>query len=472
MSSTTSPPTVEHSLAVLDRKSKETEDMIESDSLSDKHDFSVSSYSTSQQDRSSSSDPSGRSSTADAFDEYVGTNSAGTLETAKIVVLVFLLSLAVVTAWLWWKFATEYQESLYNDEFNKYGEMVVEAFLHRVEYRAVAATSFANALSTVAVSSGMNWPFVSYSNFERRAASTRRLTGAASIWFSPIVAPGDRVAWESYAQQNQYYLKNNFSDPLYATADQQEDFVLYRTVDWPVQDGMYRFENTKAEAENRGAETTLLPIWQSAPAERTSGLAMFNQPSEGLRNQVFQGVQRLKTTLFSKSQIEGTSDSLVESYLDGPHVSLYVPIYENLESEQTSVIGSLTIDVRWQTFWEGSTNGMDGSLTIVLENTCVQSYTFQVGDLPSSTIFLSEGTKPFKGKLGLSMETSFEDFADILGVKSDDPDTCCYRILVTPTKEFESILLTNRPLLSGIALGAIFVFTAAVFLLYDHVIQA
>lgn len=446
--------------------------MMESDSTSDKNDISLSSFSTSQQDRSSSSDPSGRSSTGDAFDEYVGTKSAGTLERAKVVVLVFLLSLAGLTAWLWWKYATEYQESVYVEQFNQYAAIVVESFFHRVEYRTVAAASFADSLSIVALSAGMNWPFVSFSNFERRAASPRRLIGATSIWFGPMVSSEEQAAWESYAIQNEYYLDKNFSDPLYAVTDEQQDFVLYRKANWPVQDGMYRFVEAKPVSAGQGQSTSRLPIWQSAPAERTSGIAMFDQPSEELRGQVIKAMQRHQTTLYSKSQINGSSDSLVESYSNGPHAFLYVPINENLENDNSLIVGSLTIDVAWQTFWEGSVYGIEGPLTVVLENTCGQNYTFEVGTNEAMTKFLGEGSNQFKGKLGLSMETTFDDFADILGVDVDDQDVCFYRILVSPTEDFESVFLTNLPLMSGIALGAIFVFTAAVFVVYDHVIQA
>ena len=473
---TSSPPlaSVSTSIAALERQSKGTEEMLESESMSDKNDISLSSFSTnpSQQDRSASSDPSGRSSTVDAFDEYVGTKSAGTLERAKVAVLVFLLSLAGVTAWLWWKFATEYQESNYTEQFQQYAAMVVEAFFHRVEYRIVAATSFADSLSIVALSAGMTWPLVSFSNFERRAASPARLTAATSIWFGPMVSPVDQATWESYATQNQYYLKNNFSDPLYAitTADQQ-DYVLYRTANWPVEDGMYKFVDTKPVAEGQGQPSSRLPLWQSAPAERTFGLAMFNQPSEELRDQVIKAMQQHHATIYSKSQMDGASDSLVEAYSNGPHVFLYAPIHENLESDNSLIVGALTIDVGWQTFWEGAVYGIEGPLTIVLENTCGQNYTFQIGSDQAMTKFLGEGSNPFQGKLGLSMETTFDDFAYSLGLDVNDQDVCFYRILVSPTEEFESVFLTKLPLMSGIALGAIFLFTAAVFVVYDHVIQ-
>jgi hypothetical protein len=128
----------------------------------------------------------------------------------------------------------------------------------------------------------------------------------------------------------------------------------------------------------------------------------------------------------------------------------------------------------WQSFWEGSLDGLPEPLSIVLigsSSVCGGNLTYQLGDTSPTTFFVQEGVPSFSSKLNLHIETSFVDFADRLKLGSVDDDVCQYRIRVVPTNAFESKYLNNIPLLSGIAMGAIFIFTAAVFMCYDHFVQ-
>jgi hypothetical protein len=328
------------------------------------------------------------------------------------------------------------------------------------------------------------WPMVSFSNWERRTAGPRRLAQATSIWFSPLVSAEERSAWEAYAVENPYYLQNNFTDPytgtvgrMMTTNDSSVPTSPYYPVNWPVPSGMYQLQNHGDAMEQPEAEQEeyYTPIWQSAPTSITSSLAMFNQASEQLRKTVLSTMLDWKSPLFSASQWNDTQDdSLVERYNEdsGPHVFLYTPIFEQaLVDEQTKVAGSLTMDLEWASFWTGSVKVLEGPLTIILSSSCGPSYTFEM-DAKSQMTFVGKGAHSYDNQLGLSVESTFVEFADILGYKEDAiAGACSYSIRISPTYTFEQEFLTNRPTFVALGIGSIFLMVATVFVLYDFVIE-
>ena len=420
---------------------------------------------------SRSSNSNGRdSSTRD--DEYIGTkNQSTTLEKAKILILFFLFALAGLTGWMWWRDATDARQDLYRAEFEQYGEKVAQVFLERVQYRATAAASLATSLSAQALGANLEWPFVTFTNFERRVASTRRLTQSTSIWVAPLVTAEQRAPWEAYAVENQGFRANEaFADSFLTTTDATP---IYKPTNWPINKGMYQYDGNQTQARDDGP-THFMPIWQAAPNTLTSGVAMFDQLSESMRGKVLDNL--IDTPLFSPISRKGVDDSLVNHYPaeTGPHVSLYAPVFQDRSISPPNIVGSLTLDMTWQSFWEGSIHGLPAPLAIVLIGSppwCGEGYTYELDDQNDTTHFTGEGHPLFSSKLQLKIETSFEDFADRLGLGSVSDEICQYRIQVRPTQDFESIYLNRLPLLSAIAMGAIFVFTAAVFVCYDHFVQ-
>jgi hypothetical protein len=401
------------------------------------------------------------------------------ISSAKLLVLFFLLSLAVVVSYVWYTLTKAMEENAYQDYFNEYSTKLVEIFLERVEYKALTASTIAMSLTShVSHSSSMEWPFVSFPNFERRTAGARRLTSATSVWFSPLVHEENRSLWETYATDNEGMLQSNFSDPF----DPREEHVgeisqgdkddeidsPYRQVDWQVDEGIYRIADTVAVPQEFG-KTTYAPIWQSAPVSLTKTTAMYNQLSEDFRLEVIGAMVELKTPIFSKSQLAGDDSSLVKDYKTEPNVYLYHPIFDSVQ--KTTVVGGLTFDLDWTSFWIDTVNGIPGPLTVVLENNCGQAYTYTLnGD--SRAEFVGEGETYYEeSSEGLVMETDYADFATLFGYDVDQENVCSYRVKVYPSKDFEEEFITARPTWSAVGVGCIFLLTAAVFIFYDCLVE-
>ena len=390
---------------------------------------------------------------------------------AKVLILLFLFALAGLTGWLWWRDATDSRQDLYRAAFEQYGEKIAQVFLERVQYRATAAASLATSLSAHAVGASLEWPFVTFTNFERRVASTRRLTQSTSIWVAPLVTAEQRAPWEAYAVENQEIRSmETFEDSFLVVTDSTP---IYKPANRPISQGMYLYDGNQSRAREDGPNH-FMPIWQAAPSKLTSAIALFDQASESMREKVLNNL--IDTPLFSAISLKGIDDSVVNVYPVelGPHVSLYAPIFQDRGLLPANVVGSLTLDMTWQSFWAGAVHGLPAPLAIVLIGSsplCGGSFTYELDDRNDTIYFSSEGLPSFSSKMQLEIETSFGDFADRLGLGSVSDNICQYRIQVRPTEAFESLYLNNVPLLSAFALGAIFIFTAAVFVCYDHFVQ-
>lgn len=418
-------------------------------------------------------------------DDYsTGANAARrenlVISSAKLFVLFFLLSLAVVVSYLWYQFTKAMEEDSYQDGFNEHATRLVDSFLEKVEYKVLTASTLAMSLTShVSHSSSMEWPFVSFPNFERRTAGARRLSGATSIWFSPLVLEENRSLWETYATDNEGMLQSNFSDPFdphadhvgeIAQSDYHDDEIdsPYRQGDWQVDEGIYRIADTVAITQEFG-QTTYAPIWQSAPVSLTKTTAMYNQLSEDFRQEVIGAMVELKTPFFSKSQLAGDDSSLVNDYKTEPNVYLYHPIFDSVQ--KAAVVGGLTFDLDWSSFWLDTVDGIPGPLTVILESNCGQAYTYTL-DGDSHVEFVGEGETYYaESSESLVMETDYADFATLFGYDVDQENICSYRMKVYPTKDFEEEFITNTPTLSALGVGAIFLLTAAVFIFYDCLVE-
>ena len=258
------------------------------------------------------------------------------ISSAKLFVLFFLLSLAVVVSYFWYVLTKGMEEDSYEDDFNEYSSKLVTIFFERVETKVLAASTLAVSLTShVSHSSSMEWPLVSFPNFERRTAGARRLTSATSVWFSPLVLEENRSLWEIYATENEGVLQSNFSDPFDPHgehADEDDEIGSpYRQVDWQVDEGIYRIADTVAVPQEFGQTPLYAPIWQSAPVSLTKTNAMYNQLSEDFRREVIGAMVEFKTPFFSKSQLTGDDSSLVNDNKEEPNVYLYHPIYDTVQ---------------------------------------------------------------------------------------------------------------------------------------------
>ena len=111
--------------------------------------------------------------------------------------------------------------------------------------------------------------------------------------------------------------------------------------------------------------------------------------------------------------------------------------------------------------------GADGIL-VILENTCDQQYTYWVDGTEAN--FFGHGDLHDSKYDYLQTGATLDSLVD--GVETETTEAGCeYSIRVYPSDSFEDRYQTDRPWIHATVLAGLFVFTSAVFLLYDAMVQ-
>jgi len=476
---------------------------------------------------------------------FLSRSETRVLSSAKCIVLACLLSLAGGVSYIWFIFAQRYEEDVFRAQFRDASDHLEQVFLdrvhHSVQTSATVATAFTSSLllapshaavpfngtdaDIITAANENQWPFVTFSDFERRVAASRRLLQASSVWFIPFVATDQRALWETYAADMQYALPpTDFQDPV---VDFDYDFEshsnsnsssstststssstsssasqLHRSdVDWPIAQGMYRIQDDAAVSDDAASYSHpfYAPTWQVSPYSVANTTTMFNQMSEELRMATVQDIRATSRPLYSPSQLESTPTSLLKHHQSpsndgnsnndsdsnnhrGPYVSLYTPVHESFQDESSSSNNNVVAAISFQFYWihmlQDAIHGIPSPLYVQLESTCNpdQLYSYKVSDQAVSFLHSTNSNKQmlFNNHLNLELQSTFEDFQAIINAtapSSSSSSICSYRITVTPTQEYQDEYLTNQPTLSAIGVAGIFILTAAVFIVYDCLVE-
>lgn len=151
-------------------------------------------------------------------------------------------------------------------------------------------------------------------------------------------------------------------------------------------------------------------------------------------------------------------------YKGDPFSSVYIPVYDSYEDDKTTV-GVLLGVMRWATYFEGVLPPTSEAVTVVLESSLEGAFTYRV--TPENAEYVGPGDLHETKYSHMAKTANFRDrsirssgtFAFTL-----DQSLNAHRISVYPTKEFEDAFKSKLPLVTTMAVGFVFVFTAIMFL--------
>jgi class 3 adenylate cyclase len=305
------------------------------------------------------------------------------------------------------------------------------------------------------------------------------LAEVISIILAPFVTDETRNEWERYSVENQGW----FQEGLDVSNGNKRDLQVDNN--FAIPEEIYRVDGLSA-ARERGPGP-YLPQWQIAPIVPVPALVNFNLLSHTGYQDSLNALLEAQVAVvgrsfdFSDPNDEATAgrrdvfnfflenweeDNVFE---DDPIADLHVPLYDDFDENNRQLVGLLTCVVHWRTYFVNilpeSTNG----ITVVLANTCDQEYTYQIHGVNV------EYTGP-----GDLHDTAFDEYemgteegAYLQGDKEkrNIDGSCLYSIRVYPSQEFENGFITNDPAVYTSVLVFIFLFTSAVFLFYDCLVE-
>ncbi len=169
-----------------------------------------------------------------------------------------------------------------------------------------------------------------------------------------------------------------------------------------------------------------------------------------------------------RSMWEGTK---VE-YPGDPMSHIAIPIFNTLNFSDREVVGVLKSTIHWNWFLRNILPKNDFGTTVVIENTCNGSFTYQL-DGPNARPIGSGDRHDRKFSEyrfdGVLNKDKIED-GTMDGVPFDK-NSCPYTFHVYPAQEDYDRHITNEPLVVSLSVAAVFAFTIGMFLVYDRLVE-
>ena len=320
----------------------------------------------------------------------------------------------------------------------------------------MAIEAFANSISSYAKDAGEHWPNVTVPDFTSRATRVAQLAqGARLVTMAPLVEADQRLEFEEFA-------RNHIFDQI------QED-LDYQGIDMNATDlknvpDRISYFNLSAKAkflEPEGAGPFLVN-WQRMPFE-----------VEPHRIFVMNNMLRLPTirgAVNGANITKGAKAAFFEGVL-GVESQIIQPIFEDVIAPHDSttyrkMVAAVWIVMDWGNYFKNLLPENTEGIYLVLESSCGFVSTYQINGLEAEFLGLEDLHEPEYEQLEIAADFfSFDAGPDI-----EVPDDVCIdelRIKLYPSAVLEAESTTNDPLYYTIAVGAIFVFTCLVFLVYD-----
>lgn len=415
-----------------------------------------------------------------------------------VVVAVLLLSAAGIA------YAVHYvSSSAEQQEFeNKYMDdstKIFETVASNLDLTLGALDNFVVGVVSLAKFAGLTWPFVTVPDFAIRARKMQSISKAAVIQQMHYVAQKDRRMWELYTlanagwveegieiQKHDEQFKGNFVDEYetYPVVWNSDGIVPYNltehAVKWqmaPVVPAPYPPYNldvfSMEEAKNAW------PIFSKEKGVVINQIA--NIPRETMQEGGQGWLLSSEGVDFWNGWIKdfvGTEDDHTEPYSD-----MWYPILESFTDNVTNpgepqeqVVGTVVVSYYWRDLLrEILPQGSDG-IIVVVENSCDQKFSYQING--PDTVYLGPDDYHDPEYNAFLRQVKLNDLERVFtaGRRSYSGLPLCslgcqYTMYTYASSTMKEAYQTNQPMIFTLATVIVFLFTSAIFMIYDWLVE-
>ena len=424
----------------------------------------------------------------------------------RLRILVFLaLLLAALAVSLTVYFITKNAEGeQFNAAYEGSSEKLLESFEEVIDVKIGAVANFAVTFTEFARDRNLTWPFVTMGDFPQRAISTRALSKSLFLLISPTITTETRSDWNSYAIKEKGWLDEGrayqkklnigqYRRSLQEDEDSPADVIVNFTVP---SDGSSPIANDIFVLNDKGLPAIdsspgpFYPVWQVSPILKND-LVQYNMldlPAyapyikkclatgdvflSGVHISEPGGVDSLNLQTYFFSTILSFSLGKEVSYEGDPFSTIYVPVFDTFDDNK-SVVGFIFSAIQWSDYFTNVLPPNSQPLTLVFENSCDGSFTYQVkGD---TVTYIGGGDLHDSGYSHLARSATFNGTSQVeasAGVAYRfNQNECVYSVKVYPTSEMYKFYYTSTPALITVAIVLIFLFTAVMFFVYDRLVE-
>jgi hypothetical protein len=257
---------------------------------------------------------------------------------------------------------------------------------------------------------------------------------------------------------------------------------MSEVVPWTIDQGLFRLLESDDASVPVSREHGTSPY---APMYVTSGATqepiLYDQLSDPFRAKTLGILMFGRTPTVSEMRIRSNfyDRYVLGSYLEGePTSDLYFPVFDP-NPVDPQLVGAVALELRWPRILNGGIPVNADLLTVVIKNTCGQSYTYSVDQAERALQFQGNRDMHDPKYNNWVHSTTYEEFDQLLGVVSNgipisnatDPSHCLYRFEVYPTQAMENTYVTNEPIIFAVVSAVIFLFTSLIFVAYDMIVR-
>lgn len=413
----------------------------------------------------------------------------------RVLVIIVLFLAAVAVSLVVFFLSKNSEKEEYEMMFDGAAEKLLHTGAAIVTDKLAAVNALATALTALSIDRQHNWPFVTMSSFQERATEIRQQSGTFFVSVVPIVSTEQREEYEDFTKEDEEAwiqdgldfqeewdsLKLGVSLPrdpesVHPGYIFQDDFYLGRIRD----DGYGPY----------------FPIWQTSPLLK--GMVNFNM---GSIPEWLIGLERVRDygTISIGGMLSPPPGDAVDGnfltrffasmlsidtgrdtrYQGDPFSFVFVPIFDSHDDLTKRVVGALFAVVNWAAYLENvlPDSFQKAGVTLVLSNECDTPYTYTIkgnkviltgsGDLHDTKF---DSMKQTISLANLPNTTQSEGYNQAKSFKLD-VDKCPYTLSVYPSQSFYDHFNTNSPILITGIVGAIFIFTVVLFIVYDRLVE-
>jgi class 3 adenylate cyclase len=402
----------------------------------------------------------------------------------RAVVILILMTVAFISSEFVFVIATIAQENNFDNAYNDASQELIDGFYAKLDNKLWTAQTFSTDLTSSAKG---KWPFVTFSDFEARCAGPRHLSAASSFTFSPLVRRSDLADWQEYAALTYPLQKSTFTDSYNPHGGHPHEAfgapVVYYPTGRDSDNGIYSFVDT-APSTDLGFADYSFPMWQMAPSvgNLSTGLigVLFNEMTNLVRAQALESMLVREGSVMSQFLFLDTNGTDFASFT-APRSIIYYPIYDSLNSDR-AVVGTLDMEVQWESFLEGILDDFKKPLVAVVDNTCGGVYSYEVSGLNAS--FIGAGDHHDDAVDGYtSAASSYSSFAAIFdehgkaplsyesGSGSESESACNFKISVYATSSFKNESLSAAPDVYRWIVLCVLLSMVMIFICYDCLVE-
>ena len=422
----------------------------------------------------------------------------------RILVFLALLLAALAVSLTVYFITSKAEQEQFTVAYDGYSQKLLESFDDIVAVRIGAVANLAATYTEFARDRNLTWPFVTMSDFHQRAGSARAISNSLFIHIYPIVTNETRAAWEEYSVKEKswmdearaYQKKLNIGLPSKRGLLEKEVAVTYvgdnsSTGPSLISPTIWTWgqDGTPVRDNSQGP---YLPAWQESPIMPFPiDLVNFNMLTLGqFAKTMIQGATsaqivmgQFKTgpaggidsdvpnTGYVATLLSYAAGKLVE-YQGDPLTFFCVPVFDSTEVDK-KVVGIMFADFHWASYFRRVLPPNSQPMTVVLENSCDGSFTYTVQG--NNVNYVGIGNIHAASMSRYVRSTTFNTSSVVRSNAGIDyqlyKGECITSMMVYPTTEMYNFFNTSIPLLVTVAIVLIFLFTAAMFFVYDRLVE-